>query len=41
MQIYKIQSFRYENLRAEAKDIEASIKLGNDGLENLVRIQAK
>jgi len=32
---------RYENLRSEAKDIESSIKLGNDALENLVRIQAK
>lgn len=32
---------KYENVRAESKDIEGSIKLGNDALENLVRIQAK
>jgi len=32
---------KYESVRSEAKDIEGSIKLGNDALETLVRIQAK
>jgi len=32
---------RYENLRTEVKDMEANIKLLNDGLETLIRIQAK
>jgi len=32
---------RYENLRLEAKDLEGNIKLCNDALETLIRIQAK
>jgi len=32
---------RYENLRLEVKDLEANIKLLNDALETLIRIQAK
>jgi len=32
---------RYENLRLEVKDVEANIKLLNDALETLIRIQAK
>jgi hypothetical protein len=32
---------RYDNLRAEAKAVEGSVKLGNDALEALIRIQAK
>jgi len=32
---------RYENLRSEAKDLETNIKLINEALEALIRIQAK
>jgi len=32
---------RYENLRLEVKDVEGNIKLLNDAMETLIRIQAK
>ena len=31
----------YEAVRAEAKDVEATIKLNSDALDTLIRIQAK
>jgi len=40
-QVSESARIRYENLRAECKDQEGSIKLSNDALEALIRIQAK